>query len=1152
MSVIWLILFGYVFWGDVNLSKKNAEPAYVPWEIIVKYKDSNQTRWSRSTKSDDLSILSADLESNGLEIKENLDDSLNFALIQINDDKSVDQAIKLLEKNPNVEYAEPNYIRYLFGDWEASDILLWDPRLVEQRWLSHINWQDSYNQYAPMLKKSSVLVWIIDNGVNYNHPDLFSSMWRPENWKCKMLNSNNEVEEVDCVHWYDFVGWTSNPLQKNYNHGSHIAWIIGAAINNWEWVVWVNPYAKIAALKAWDDNSLSVAAELQAIDFAIKNNIKIINASYWSIMWSEPERLAIERFKNEVGWLFITSAWNDGEDIELYKDYGLSNYPCAYDLDNIICVASMDNEWKLSYFSNYWNVSVDIAAPGSQILSSSVGDLGNLDNDAIVYLNKFNDNSNSVWEGWTYYEYSDLNYGYKFSDELVSPHWIINLEWKSGISMNFKLMCDSPIDVDVQYKVWDEFNTIKKISGPSNLWQYTIKIDNQYYTNDFLFKIKLSNSDTFCMIDDLLVYEWDTSNMYVKLSWTSMATPHVVWLASLIWAMDPKLSYLEVKDFILRNGDDRPSLLWKIVTWKIINVKKTLDAVMEHIVPSPTNLISSWMWNIRWDPVDVEWDFWYYYEILDDNNEIVKSWNIDDISVDTELVWDYLWRVQRINKLDWNKSNFSTWYICKKPEIQDQQFVGFECVAFDWDFVGDKCSDMYDFIEVEDGDLSTESEILMDGTWTVVKKMYIQNKFWERTDGEVNLTYVWENVEPTLETNLYTYGSTITSTSKKSIWNVIEMFWAKDWECWSSKIVVDSVSCSEWTVSVESNILSVTAPDSKKGLSECRIIFKDDEWSIVEWIFKYSYDTVVVSSWWWSWGGWWGWGSGGWWNETTTYYCKNLPSYAVANNNKTPKSNTDYYYSTDTSKVCTFHCKSGYSRNEKVSKCEKIEDNVNKWDTKEEKVSKDEKKVKDEKSKDEDLEKQRMLDKNKSDKNHSSFDFSWYNNANPVSIMLNWYSVEFNNAYEFAHRVGITTIDSIEKANMNWSLTRIAMAKMLSNYAINILWKKPSNSVVPNFPDVSQKLNADYWWAVTLAYQLWIMGKWINKFRPYDTVTRAEFGTALSRMLYWIQDWAWKYYSTHLDRLYKDWIISNKNPELKESRWYVMIMLMRSVKNWNK
>jgi hypothetical protein len=131
---------------------------------------------------------------------------------------------------------------------------------------------------------------------------------------------------------------------------------------------------------------------------------------------------------------------------------------------------------------------------------------------------------------------------------------------------------------------------------------------------------------------------------------------------------------------------------------------------------------------------------------------------------------------------------------------------------------------------------------------------------------------------------------------------------------------------------------------------------------------------------------------------------------------------------------------------------------------------------------------------------------------------------------------------------MNWSLTRIAMAKMLSNYAINILWKKPANLVVTDFPDVSQKLNDDYWWAVTLAYQLWIIWKWINKFRPNDIVTRAEFATALSRMLYWTQDWTQKYYTTHLDKLNKEWVISNTNPDLKELRWYVMIMLMRSAK----
>jgi hypothetical protein len=189
-----------------------------------------------------------------------------------------------------------------------------------------------------------------------------------------------------------------------------------------------------------------------------------------------------------------------------------------------------------------------------------------------------------------------------------------------------------------------------------------------------------------------------------------------------------------------------------------------------------------------------------------------------------------------------------------------------------------------------------------------------------------------------------------------------------------------------------------------------------------------------------------------------------------------------------------------------------------------------------------------LFDEN-SEELDNSFDFSWFNNSNPSSLLLNWYTVEFNNAYEFAYRAWITTTSSIEKANMNWNLTRIAMAKMLSQYAINILWKKPENIITPKFPDVSQKLDDDYGWAVALSYQLWIMWKWIKNFRPNDEVTRAEFATALSRMLYWTQDWTNQYYSTHLSKLYEEWIIKNTNPNLKELRWYVMIMLMRSAKN---
>ena len=71
---------------------------------------------------------------------------------------------------------------------------------------------------------------------------------------------------------------------------------------------------------------------------------------------------------------------------------------------------------------------------------------------------------------------------------------------------------------------------------------------------------------------------------------------------------------------------------------------------------------------------------------------------------------------------------------------------------------------------------------------------------------------------------------------------------------------------------------------------------------------------------------------------------------------------------------------------------------------------------------------------------------------------------------------------------------------------------------------------------------------WINidKFRPDDLVTRAEFGTALSRMLYATADWEKAYYETHLAKLLEEKIITVDTPDLQELRGYVMIMLMRS------
>ena len=182
----------------------------------------------------------------------------------------------------------------------------------------------------------------------------------------------------------------------------------------------------------------------------------------------------------------------------------------------------------------------------------------------------------------------------------------------------------------------------------------------------------------------------------------------------------------------------------------------------------------------------------------------------------------------------------------------------------------------------------------------------------------------------------------------------------------------------------------------------------------------------------------------------------------------------------------------------------------------------------------------------------SIFVLFWYTHAEE-------FSQEMQEAYEFSYENNITTIDDIKKANINWWLTRIAMAKMLSNYAINVLGRVPDTSKIPNFKDVSAKLNADYDNGVTLAYQLWIMWIWIDKFRPFDLVTRAEFGTAFSRVLFWNiynQDWK-EYYKRHLQALKSAWIMNQiDKPHQWEVRWFVMIMLFRSDKsyrhwNWN-
>jgi hypothetical protein len=131
---------------------------------------------------------------------------------------------------------------------------------------------------------------------------------------------------------------------------------------------------------------------------------------------------------------------------------------------------------------------------------------------------------------------------------------------------------------------------------------------------------------------------------------------------------------------------------------------------------------------------------------------------------------------------------------------------------------------------------------------------------------------------------------------------------------------------------------------------------------------------------------------------------------------------------------------------------------------------------------------------------------------------------------------------------MYGAITRAEMAKMLSVYAMEVLGMTPDTSKACNFGDIDS-VKGDLHDYIIKSCQLGLMGQGITSFRPYDTISRAEFGTALSRTLWGNKyEGGTPYYANHLNALKAAGIMNQiANAEsTKEVRGYVMLMLMRS------
>jgi hypothetical protein len=168
----------------------------------------------------------------------------------------------------------------------------------------------------------------------------------------------------------------------------------------------------------------------------------------------------------------------------------------------------------------------------------------------------------------------------------------------------------------------------------------------------------------------------------------------------------------------------------------------------------------------------------------------------------------------------------------------------------------------------------------------------------------------------------------------------------------------------------------------------------------------------------------------------------------------------------------------------------------------------------------------------------------------PVSVLgAASYSDELQGAYNYAYSKGITTMSSIDNANMYGELTRGQLAKMISNWAEKELGTKADETKVCSFAD-AQTAEGDLAAYVKKACQMGLMGQGITSFRPNDKVTRGEFGTTLSRAIWGTKyDGATPYYANHLQALKDKGIMTKiENPSQMEIRGYVMLMLERTSK----
>jgi subtilisin family serine protease len=346
----------------------------IPYEYV---KDELLVRFAPNIPKATIDQINATI---GAQVLQSFQIVSNLYLVKIPAHLSVPEAIARYKGYASVLYAEPNYIVR-----KAQHVQLTpnDPNFT-QLWGLHNTGQtggtpdadiDAPEAWDITTGSSSVVVFVIDTGVDYNHPDLNANLWRnPGEIPGNGIDDDGNGY-VDDVYGIDTYYNDTDPFDGD-GHGTHVSGTIGAIGNNNVGVVGVNWSVKIGHCKFLSDfGSGTTAGAISCLQYILNlkqtgnpaNDIIATNNSWGGGGFSQALHDAIKAHMN-AGILFIAAAGNSSanNDTALFL-------PASYYLPNMIAVAASNHTDALAWFSNYGRRTVHVGAPGQGILSTTPG-----------------------------------------------------------------------------------------------------------------------------------------------------------------------------------------------------------------------------------------------------------------------------------------------------------------------------------------------------------------------------------------------------------------------------------------------------------------------------------------------------------------------------------------------------------------------------------------------------------------------------------------------------------------------------------------------------------------------------------------------------------------------------------------------------------